>query len=64
MKGMVTMTKTITEMQNDIISKFGFEHECTIHFFKISANKFAKKMIDHYYKKYMQMDTNDYEDDE
>ena len=62
LKGEITMKKTITEMQNDIIAKFGFEHECTIHFFKITENKFAKKLISHYYNKYMDMNID--EDDE
>ena len=52
------MKKTINEMRNDIIQKFGFEHPNTIHFFKITEHKFAKKMIHHYYNKYM----NDCED--
>lgn len=53
---------TITEMQNAIVEKFGFEHEHTIHFFEITEYKFAKKIIHHYFDKYMAMDITDDED--
>ena len=46
--------KTITEMQNDMIQKFGFEHENTIRFFEITKFKYSKKLIHHYYEKYME----------
>lgn len=54
---------TITTMQNNIIAKFGLEHNYTIHFFKITQNKYAKKLIKYYYNKYMDTDISK-EDDE
>lgn len=53
------MFKTITEMQNDIVAKFGLESEYTIYFFKITEHKYAKKMINYYYNKYMIMNIDD-----
>lgn len=50
------MTKTVNEMKNDIITKFGFENENTIEFFKICEFRYAKKLICGTYKRMMSKD--------
>lgn len=54
---------TITEMQNNIIAKFGFEHENTIKFFRVTQYKYSK-MIKSIYNKMMNEDVSANEDDE
>ena len=54
---------TITEMQNNIVAKFGLEHENTIKFFRITQYKYSK-MIKPIYNKMMSEDISADEDDE
>lgn len=52
--------KTVKEMRNDVATKFGFNHQNTIKFFKITEYRFANpKLIAYCYNKYM---TNNCED--
>lgn len=44
----------ITKIQNDIVEKYGLEHDYTIHIFKLTGNHtYRKEMVMFYYNKYM-----------
>ena len=55
LKGMIDMTKktmSIENMKQNIVNKFGLEHENTIKFFKICEFRYSK-LIPVYYNKFI-----------